>query len=106
MVNDSGIIPAGHRVVVLPDEVEHKTASGIVLSTAAQAAREEMAQVDGVLVAVGINAWADQAAPWAVVGQRVMFGKYTGIVREGKDGKKYRVINDLDIVAVLENTNE
>ena len=101
MNNTSGIYPAGHRILVLPDEVEHKTASGIVLATASQQQREEMAQVDGVLIAVGTNAWHDQAAPFAVVGQRVMFGKYTGIVREGKDGKKYRVLSDLDVVAVI-----
>lgn len=102
MTNASGIHPVGHRILVLPDEVEHKTASGIVLATASQQQREEMAQVDGVLVAVGDNAWADQLAPFAKVGQRVMFGKYTGIVRVGKDEKKYRVLSDLDVVAVIE----
>lgn len=103
VVNESGIRPAGHTVLVYPEAVEHTTASGIVLSTSSQAAREEMAQVDGFLVAVGPTSWSDQPAPYAVVGERVMFGKYKGIVREGKDGKKYRIINDLDIVAVLED---
>jgi co-chaperonin GroES (HSP10) len=102
MDNYSGVTPVGHRVVVLPEETDTTTASGIVLATASQAEREQMAQVEGVLIAVGSTAWADQPEPWAAVGDRVMFGKYTGIVRKGSDGKSYRIINDLDVVAKLD----
>jgi co-chaperonin GroES (HSP10) len=100
-LNKSGIRPAGHRVIVLPDEVEVTTASGIVLATASQQERETLAQVEGTLVAIGNTAWADQPESWAEVGQRVMFGKYTGLLRKGKDGKEYRIINDLDIVGTV-----
>jgi co-chaperonin GroES (HSP10) len=97
-----GINPKGHRLLVLPDEVEVTTKSGIVIATGVQEFREQLAQVDGVVVAMGNTCYSDQPEPWCKVGDRIIFGKYSGIIREGKDGKKYRVINDLDCVATIE----
>ena len=97
----NGIHPVGHRVLVLPKEVERKTSSGILLVDKV-VMMEEMAQTQGVIVAVGDTCWDDQPAPWAKVGDLVMFGKYAGVVYEGNDGVKYRVLNDKDIVAVLD----
>jgi co-chaperonin GroES (HSP10) len=97
-----GITPRGHRLLVLPDEVEEKTASGIVVSVGTSKSREELAQVDGVVVAMGNTCYSDQPEPWCAVGDKVIFGKYSGIVRDGKDGLRYRVINDLDVVATLD----
>lgn len=101
-MNEHGIHPKGHRILVLPDEVETKTASGIITSTGTQTMREELAQVDGIVVEMGNTCYADQPEPWCVVGDRVIFGKYSGIIREGKDGKKYRLINDLDVVGTVD----
>ena len=101
-MSESGITPRGHRVLVLPDEVVTKTASGIITSTGIAEFREQLAQVDGVVVAMGNTCFADQQEPWCQVGDRVVFGKYSGIMRDGKDGKKYRIINDLDVVATID----
>jgi co-chaperonin GroES (HSP10) len=102
-----GIVPKGARVLILPDEVEVKTKSGIITSTGTQVLRDELAQVDGVVVAMGNTCFHDQPEPWCKVGDRVIFGKYSGIFRVGNDEKTYRIINDLDVVATLErNTNE
>jgi co-chaperonin GroES (HSP10) len=101
-MNEHGIHPKGHRVLVLPDAIETKTKSGIITTTATQEFREELAQVDGVVVEMGNTCFSDQPEPWCKIGDRVIFGKYSGIIREGQDGKKYRIINDLDIVATLE----
>lgn len=101
-MNNSGISPKGHRLLVLPDEVETTTKSGIVVTTATQEFREQLAQVDAVVVAMGNTCYSDQPEPWCKVGDRIVFGKYSGIIREGKDGKKYRIINDLDCVATIE----
>ena len=103
-----GITPVGARVVILPDEVETTTKSGIITATGTQVMREEMAQVDGIVVAMGNTCYHDQPEPWCAVGDRVVFGKYSGIFRTGKDGRTYRVINDLDVVAVIDKdeTNE
>ena len=101
--NTSGLRPAGHRIVVLPIEKERRTESGIVL-TDAYADREDMAQVEAWVIAVGPSAWGDQpiSGRWAKPGDKVLIAKYSGLYWSGPDGKKYRVINDLDIVAVVE----
>lgn len=103
-----GITPRGHRILVLPDEIEVKTKSGIITTTGTQVMREELAQVDGVVIEMGSTCFNDQPEAWCTVGDRVVFGKYSGIIRNGKDGKKYRIINDLDVVATIEgdSTNE
>ena len=97
-----GINPKGYRILILPDEVETTSKGGIVLSTATQEMREQLAQVDGIVVAMGNTCSQDEPEPWCKVGDRVIFGKYSGIIREGNDGKKYRIVNDLDIVATLD----
>lgn len=112
----NGITPAGHRVVILPEEVETVTASGIILFTASQQEKEELAQVYGRVVAIGPDCWRssmwDYVAgwlgfkkPWAKVGDRVVFGKYAGLVFPGRDGGRYRIINDRDVVAVISQLN-
>lgn len=111
IVNTSGITPAGHRVVIAPEEIEVKTASGIIMFTPTAAEKEELAQIYGKVVAVGPDCWRttlwDYVArffgvkkPWAKPGDRVIFGKYSGLIFPGKDGAKYRIVNDRDIVAI------
>lgn len=98
--NTSGIVPVGPRVLILPDKVAAETASGLVTMTGMEQAREELAQTEGFIVAVGPMAWHDRPAPWAKPGDRVIFAKYAGLVCPGADGSKYRLINDLDVVAI------
>ena len=99
--NNSGIEPVCHRVLILPEEIEEKTKGGIVL-TLTDVEKERMAHDIGHVVAVGCTAWADQSThPGVKVGDKVMFAKYQGQTKTGADGKKYRLINDLDIVAVV-----
>ena len=101
-----GIYPVGHRILVLPDEVEKTTKSGIIMATHSQHRREEMAQTEGLVVAIGSTAYADQKTPWCEVGDRVIFARYVGTERLGADGRTYRIISDLDVVAVVEKTDE
>ena len=102
MDNTSGIYPAGHRVLINVDAVVKQTASGILLETDVTADRAQLAQIRGTVVAVGPTAYADQPAPWCKVGDIVTFGKYSGLLykkNETEDGKEYRMVNDLDVVA-------
>lgn len=101
-MSQHGINPKGYRLLVLPDEVEVTTKSGIVISSGTQTQREELAQVDGVVVAMGSTCFDKEPEPWCKVGDRVIFGKYSGIIRKGNDGKTYRLLNDENICATLD----
>jgi len=102
MINTSGIHPKGHRVLILPDPVEEVTQSGIILSVGENRDRERLAQLKGTIVELGNTAWSDQPSPWAEVGNQVIFGKYSGLIYKGDDDKEYRIINDLDVVAIVD----
>jgi len=91
----------GYRVLVLPDEIRETTAGGIVIT---ETIREEhgQAQCTGSLVAVGPDAWAEHRRPWAKLGDRVLFARHGGLVIDGQDGKKYRMLNDEQITGLAE----
>lgn len=93
--------PAGHRVIVKPDEIEEVSKGGIVLATTNKD-RQQDAQVSGKLVAVGPNAWKafDDGTPWATAGDRVMHASYAGIAIK-INGEMYRIMNDEDITAII-----
>jgi chaperonin GroES len=103
--NISGFIPLGHRVLVLPDVIEKKTESGIILALDT-VGREDMAQIKGTVIAIGDGCWKDTTtSDWAAPGDRIVFGKYSGLVWEGSDGQKYRILNDLDVVGLITEGN-
>ncbi|UOF81992.1 chaperonin 10 kd subunit [Caudoviricetes sp.] len=98
MENKSGIHPVGWRILIKPLEVEQKTQSGIIISHGELTDREQMANTTGEVIEIG-----SESNTWAKVGNRVVFGKFSGLMYVGKDEVKYRVINDDDIVAVLDD---
>jgi co-chaperonin GroES (HSP10) len=104
MSNLSGIRPTGPTILVLPLEIEKTTSSGIIVAAGDKAKREQMAQAEGEVVAIGDMAWIDQPSkePWCKVGDKILFAKFAGMVIEGKDGNEYRLISDLDVKAVFE----
>lgn len=100
MKNESGIKPVEYKVLIKPVEVEDKTSGGLYLPDTIKD-KEQMAQIKGVLMAIGGNAledWNDKPQ----IGDRVYFGKYAGYIIKGKDGKEYRLCNDKDICAIIE----
>ena len=101
MENQSGIIPKGHRILILPNQVEEKTAGGIIVATKSDLDRQALGQMYGVVIAKGNTCYADQPESWCEVGDRVSFGRYSGLIYTGVDEKTYRVISDLDVVAIV-----
>jgi chaperonin GroES len=105
MQNNSGIKPLDMRVLVLPDPAEEVTKGGIIIIPDA-VEKEKYATVKATLVAVGVNAWAEARAHAGFVaphpGMRVMIAKYGGVMVKGHDGADYRIMNDEDITAILE----
>lgn len=103
-LNPSGIWPMDLRVLVLPDEADEKKGSLYMPQQVQE--KEKYAKVEATIVAVGENAW-EEAAGRAhgfvkpVPGDRVLIAKYGGVEVEGRDKRKYRVLNDTDIIARL-----
>ena len=105
LTNKSGIYPKGHKLLILVDKVEETTKSGIILHSE-MTRKEQLAENRGTVVEVGSTAYDDQEVAWCTAGDRVLFAKYAGLLYEGKDGLEYRIINDLDIVAKVDEMEE
>ena len=95
------ILPILHRVLILPDKLEEKTTSGIIIQ---YDKREEAAVEKGTVVLVGTTAYKEfgtSAEEQGVVpGARVSYARYAG--KTVMDGDvKYVLLNDEDIVCVI-----
>jgi co-chaperonin GroES (HSP10) len=97
---DGGFEPANNKVLVLPDPVPTESVGGIKFPGDV-IEREEFSQIFATLVAIGPDAWKDRKTPPAGVGDRVMIAKFTGQLFTGPDGRRYRVIHDLDIIGKI-----
>ena len=92
------IDPLSDRVVVMPEDAEEKTASGIILPDTAQE-KPHMGQI----VAAGPGKVSDNGNVVKMTlqaGDKVLYGKYSGteIVHEGKE---LLIMRETDILAVL-----
>ena len=121
-MNNSGVTPKGDRVLVMPDVIEEKTQGGIIIPEKDRD-KHQAAQMAGILVAVGPDAWihtttvtqrildgqlrvvekktTGYSEPFAEVGDRVCFAQYNGRNFEGADGNQYRLLNDEDITGTV-----
>jgi co-chaperonin GroES (HSP10) len=104
-LNTSGIEPIEFKVVVEPikdtGEIVFKSGHKLLKPDDIRD-RDDHAACEGVLVAVSPTAFTYETdAPRPAVGSRVLFAKYSGMSRTGKDGREYRIMNDKDIAAVL-----
>ena len=127
-LNKSGIYPAGNRVLVHADQIEDKVKDSLIELLPDTIEAQQSANASGVLVACGPDAFShvtervyhihDQgrelveerlrgySEPFARVGDRISFAKYSGQKYLGKDGKRYLVINDEDITCRLDEEVE
>jgi len=105
-INTSGIQPVEFKVLVVVKSAdvnergERVLASGLIIPKQ-ETEREEMANTEGVLIAVGGNAFEDWSGPIPIPGAKVLISKFSGMMCKGVDGKEYRLCNDKDIAAVL-----
>ncbi|PIR69227.1 MAG: co-chaperone GroES [Candidatus Niyogibacteria bacterium CG10_big_fil_rev_8_21_14_0_10_46_36] len=97
------ITPLGDRVLLEPlskDELEGKTASGIVIPDTAEKERPEQ----GKVVAVGAGRMTKDGKRIPVSlkkGQRVLFSKY-GPTEIKISGKEYLIVKEEDILGIIE----
>jgi chaperonin GroES len=93
------IQPLGDRVVVKPLEPEEKTKGGIVLPDTAKEKPQE-----GKVVAVGKGKVLEGGTiqPLEVkVGDKVLYGKYSGTEITTKDADELLILREEDILAII-----
>ena len=98
-MSETQIRPLADRVVVLPLEIETKTAGGILIPDSA----DKDKPIRGTVIAIGAGKQVDgKTIPLQVkIGEKVLFGKYAGTnVKLGE--KDYLVMREEDIMGVLE----
>lgn len=95
------IIPAGYRLLIKPQEVEEKTAGGIYIPDQVKD-KDQAAQMHSTVVAIGKDAFKEYPKRWCDIGDTVLTAKYIGQnVTDPENGEEYRLINDLDVLAVV-----
>ncbi|MDD5614537.1 MAG: co-chaperone GroES [Candidatus Omnitrophica bacterium] len=93
------IKPLADRVVVKPLEAEAKTKGGIVLPDTAKEKPQE-----GKIVAVGKGRILDNGSLQSLevkVGDKVLYGKYSGNEITTKDGEELLIMREEDILAII-----
>lgn len=102
MENPSGIQPIEFKCLVEPLESENKI--GSILLPDETAERQQYAQMKGRIVAVSPMAFpADEYGEMRPgPGTLVLMAKYAGVEVTGEDKKKYKLINDKDVAAIIE----
>ncbi len=95
----TAVKPLDDRVLVLPDEAETQTASGIYLPEGAK----EKPQT-GKIVAAGPGKLDDTGKRVAMnvkVGDTVLYGKYSGTEID-IDGDEYKIMRESELLGVME----
>ncbi|MBU4251922.1 MAG: co-chaperone GroES [Candidatus Omnitrophica bacterium] len=93
------IKPLGDRIVVKPLEAENKSKGGIVLPDSAKEKPQE-----AKVVAVGKGKILESGAvcaPEVKVGDKVIFGKYSGNEFITKEGEELLILREEDILAII-----
>lgn len=93
------IKPLGDRIVVKPLEAENKSKGGILLPDSAKEKPQE-----AKVVAVGKGKTLDNgtvAAPEVKVGDKVLYGKYSGNEITTKEGEELLILREEDILAII-----
>jgi len=93
------IQPLGDRVVVKALEAEAKTKGGIVIPDTAKEKPQE-----GKVVAVGKGKVLENGtvnAPEVKVGDKVLYGKYSGNEITTKEGEELLIMREEDILAIV-----
>jgi chaperonin GroES len=93
------IQPLADRIVVKQLDAQEKTKGGIVLPDTAKEKPQE-----GEVVAVGKGRRLDDGKVQALevkVGNRILYGKYSGTEIATKDGKEYLIMKEEDVLAIV-----
>lgn len=100
MNSDIPFQPVEYKVLIRLDQLEQKTAGGIIIPDERRD-RDQMAQTEATLVAVGGNAFEDWGEPKPKPGDRILVAKYAGERPSKDENNPYRLCNDKDICAII-----
>ena len=93
------LTPLENRVVVLPDDINEKLGSGLLVKAETTKQTDQRSQTKGILVSIGSLAFDD----WTLrplPGDRIEFAMYAGqFYTEGET--QYRIMYDGDVIGVL-----
>lgn len=97
------IVPLLHTILIQPDSVETKTEGGIILPELVTD-KERKAVEYGKVITVGPRAFIDYGRDPTILkgGDRVSFARYSGKVIKDSDDIEYVLVNDIDILAKIE----
>lgn len=109
-------IPCGHHILIKPrslEDVDENYASakrsGIILTKQTQR-QEQIAISVGQVLALGKHAFKDSGdgSPWCKVGDWVAYARHGGMFIEEPtdDFSGYLVLNDIDVVAIVGESND
>ena len=93
------IKPLGDRIVVKPLEAENKSKGGILLPDTAKEKPQE-----AKVVAIGKGKMLENGtlhAPEVKVGDKVLYGKYSGNEITTKEGEELLILREEDILAII-----
>lgn len=100
-INQSGLLPLGHAVLVQTYEPEIKR--GLIELPAKVAERQSQLEQRCKVIAVGPECWSGEAVPRAQPGDKVLVTAFAGYVTsQTRDGQQYRLVNDRDIFAKID----
>lgn len=102
MMNNSGLKPCGRAVLVKPYE-PNISAGAIVIPDSVKVNMQTIEQ-RAIVIEAGLECWKEEQVPRAKVGDKVLISMFSGYMAKGtKDGEQYRIVNDRDIFAVIED---
>jgi len=112
LLPEGEVIPCGDRILVKLDDVEEKSAGGIIMATASEREREQVGQDCGVVISLGPLIFLDyeglgdtpedRTASYGVkVGDRVTFDRYEGKAPRVVGYERHRLIRSMAIQGVV-----
>lgn len=99
-MNESGIHPKGYTLLIKLDKVDEGT--GLIAFSPDKIKSDQLSQTKATIIEIGSECWNKEGEARAKVGDRIIFRLYAGEMKKGKDGEQYRIINDDNVYAVLD----
>ena len=94
------LYPLDDKVVVLPDTIDEKLGSGILVKAETTKRNDNRTQTKGTLVAIADCAFDEWSGEKPKVGDRVLFAMYSGQFYT-EDEVEYRIMRSDDVVGIL-----